>query len=211
MPNMWVELTAIQRMDRGGRIRTLHPGDRVYISLFHALNWINSGTAVPLDKIFTLTGSPSGNCGIVTKQVEIVRSIVKNEIQVIEPGHAIFQKTLYLDGPSCFRFDLLTAGFNIIERWQCAVPLWSYTELANQIGTEEEREKTRVVIRDLRVPYYDTRVMFVRDCQDTRRLMELWGQERIAGGDDRLAFLRALYQVKPTICALPVEWAGKAA
>jgi hypothetical protein len=107
------------------------------------------------------------------------------------------------------RPDLFQAGFNLLARWQAAAPLWSYTELACHVGSEADREATKAVIRELRVPLYDTRVLFVRRCDDTRRLIELWLAE-CKRGDARLAFLRAMYQVKPVLCALPAQWTGRA-
>ncbi len=206
MPQMWVELTANHRVSTGGKYKDYHAGDRIYVSQFHAMQWINAGMAIPVERVLITTEIPSGTCGIVTPDVESVKSVVKDKAPVIVPGSAIFQRTLYLDSASHFRLDLLGAGFKIIEKWQCAAPLWSYTELAASVGTEEEQNRTRAIIKDLRVPMYDTRVLFVRDCKDTRKLMALWKKEQEAGGDKRLAFLRALYQVKPTICALPTVW-----
>ena len=61
------------------------------------------------------------------------------------------------------------------------------------------------MIRDLRVPMYDTRVIFAKLTPDTARLIKIWNEIE---GDRRLAFLQALYKVKPFILALPANWAG---
>jgi len=53
--------------------------------------------------------------------------------------------------------------------------------------------------------------VFVRRCPDTRRLVETWHAERarFPSGEDRLAFLRALYIVKPLVCDLPTVWTNR--
>jgi len=92
-----------------------------------------------------------------------------------------------------------------------AVPLWDYDTLARDVGSEEERAYTESVIHDLRVPLRDTRLVFVRRCSDTRKLVETWHAERarVPGGEDKLAFLRALYAVKPLVCDLPTVWTNR--
>ena len=91
----------------------------------------------------------------------------------------------FVSGDHGFRRDFLRVGFRFIEHWQMAVPLWSYTELACHIGTETDREKTKAVIRDLRVPVYDPRVVFMRKCEDTERFLRTWKDERASGDENR--------------------------
>jgi len=98
--------------------------------------------------------------------------------------------------------------FKLLQRWQVAIPLWNYETLAAQVGTEEERERTKAVIRDLRVPLRDTRLVFMRRCAQTRELTNVWREELTNSTDERLAFLRALYRIKPVICDLPASWTG---
>jgi len=96
-------------------------------------------------------------------------------------------------------------GFGLLDVWELAVPLCDYQTLAIHLGSDEEKERTKAVIRDLRVPLYDTRLMFVKHCQNTVDLFSRW-QKECESSDERLAFLRALYQVKPFILALPMTW-----
>ncbi len=53
------------------------------------------------------------------------------------------------------------------------------------------------------MPVYDTRLMFIRRCHATRELVDEWVAE---DGHRGLAFLRALYRVKPLVLALPTTW-----
>jgi len=122
--------------------------------------------------------------------------------------HLPFSRTLLWDGLCHLRHDLVPAGFyRLTTGWQVAAPIHSYEELAQDIGTDDDKERTLEIVRDLRVPVYDPRTVYMRRCSDTERFLEVWQGER--GGDERFAFLRALYIVKPVICALPPTWIKK--
>ena len=113
-------------------------------------------------------------------------------------------------GPTLFAstkipFDLVGAGFNFLERWDVAAPLWRYDKIAADIGTPADRKRTQAITRDLRLLLYAPELLFVRDSEAGRALVETWRAE-CAHGDERLAFIRALYIVKPIFCALPLSW-----
>ena len=97
-------------------------------------------------------------------------------------------------------------GFHFLERWEAAAPLWRYGRLAADLGGAKDQERTRRVVKDLRVPVYGHELLFVRDCDGGRQLLETWREECVDGGDERLAFLRALCRVKPIFLALPRSW-----
>ena len=99
-------------------------------------------------------------------------------------------------------WSLVDAGFRALERWEVAAPIDG--QLAEDVGGESDRERTRAVVRDLRAPLYSIDLVLIRRCEATERLIEAWRAER--GGDERLAFLRALYRAKPLILALPKTW-----
>jgi len=117
-----------------------------------------------------------------------------------------YPRTLFLRGDVPVRLTLLPVGYQLLDRWEMVVPLYSYDTLASQIGSETDRERTKAVIRDLRVPVYDPRLMFLRRCRNVEALMGQWVQELREGGDEKLAFMRAMYRVKPQLCAVPASW-----
>jgi len=90
--------------------------------------------------------------------------------------------------------------------WDMAVPLYSYTKLTNRLGSEAERKATEALVHDLRVPYFNTDLMFIKRNARTEGVMKRWAEERKGTSDDKLAFLRAVYQAKPFILPLPTEW-----
>jgi hypothetical protein len=138
-------------------------------------------------------------CGIVTQL-----PYKYDNVSVVE-GHLVvpFYKTFLYDREVSFNNNLIPIGFSLLDKWEIAVPIKDYNVLARDIGTEEDRKKTLKITGDLRIPVYETGIMFVRKTEDTERLFELLRGEE---GDMRLAFLRVLYQVKPYILALPTVW-----
>lgn len=134
---------------------------------------------------------------------------LKQKIRTLYPGVPIVSYTkgcpeygrfLLWDISAKLRLDLILVGFQLLKKWQLAVPLGDYNTLAEDIGTEKGRREAKEIVKDLRVPIYDSRVMFVRQCPETRNLFDLWG------GGGQLKFLEALYQSRPIVNALPPIW-----
>jgi len=124
-----------------------------------------------------------------------------------------FERALVAAPGTTVPWHLVEAGFRFLEHWEAAAPL-SERDLAEDLGRAEERRQTAGLLRDLRVPVYACELLFVRDCDGGRALLAAW-QEEMGRGDTgtrgrgdagRLAFLRALYRVKPLFLALPRSW-----
>ena len=131
---------------------------------------------------------------------------------VVDPALPLsFGKTLFTEPGTGIPWDLLSAGWHFLERWDAAVPLWRYGKTAQSVGTKAERKQTIAVIRDLRVLLHSVELLFVRANEPGQALMDAYRQELEAGGDKRLAFLRAYYQVKPRLCVLPRSWLAEVA
>ena len=95
-----------------------------------------------------------------------------------------------------------------LDKWEVAVPFRPYDILAKDIGTEEEREESLPLLLDLRQPVYDSRIVLFRNCPRTRNLIQTWARREMREEEDAdLAFLRAVWHVKPLILALPKTWA----
>jgi len=120
-----------------------------------------------------------------------------------------YEYTLLWDPSIPIRLELLPAGFKFLEKWDVAAPLASYDKLARDVGGKVERGRTQTLIHDLRVPLYDTRMIFIRSNLRTETLMAVWKRE-LRNGDHRdMAFLRAAYRTLPLILALPLTWMDK--
>lgn len=117
-----------------------------------------------------------------------------------------FEKNLIVQAGTRVPWDLLPAAWNFLERWDAAVPLWRYGVVAADVGTPEERKLTQAVVRDLRVLLHSYELLFVRRTEAGCRMVGRWYEECKGGCDRRLAFLRAFYITKPTLCVLPTTW-----
>jgi len=119
--------------------------------------------------------------------------------------------TFYYTGGK-FREEMLPIAFDLLKKWEMAVPIESFDILAETIGSVKQRNHTLKIIGDLRVPVYDVRQMYFRKCDATIALTEAWKEEQMLTmedgvlGEPRLAFLRALYLHPLLILALPPTW-----
>jgi hypothetical protein len=207
---MWVRLKAIQRGYRQGKLVPYRPGDWNDVGKQTALLWLSRGDAeIPTFRNSSLV---AGEAGVVIRAPSVEPyqaqfSLTKLDLllSVGEPCLA-FQKTLIWEPGLLLRVELIGAGFGMLDTWEVAAPLYSYDELAVHIGTDEERARTQAVVRDLRIPLYDTRLIFARNCENAKRLFDAWTNEREGSTDERHAFMRAFYKVKPLMLALPATW-----
>ena len=206
---MQVQLKRQKQVDRHGQKVVYQPGDWLDVGAMKAKEWLADGSAsIPPPQIAELL---SRGCGLNVMgpiPPTILPRLQENDklgvTENTEPDLPYPQTCIWHPGIP-LRPEILPVGFALLDTWQVACPLWDYKELACHMGDEAEKERTEAIIHDLRIPMYDTRLMWVRRCGDTQRLIDQWKAE----GDGKLAFLRALYQTKPMILALPVTWAGK--
>lgn len=94
------------------------------------------------------------------------------------------------------------------DAWELAAQLKSGYPLAESAGTPEERALTLATLGDLRIPLYDTSLLWVRRTEATLDLIGAWTEELKAGADRDQAFLRALYTRRVLLATLPPEWVG---
>lgn len=204
---MWVQTLIVRNLDVRGKMRTFHPGDWIDVGRATALRWIADGTARVVNRA-VLSAALAGCGAVVQGDAGFIRGALP-ELEIVSaedaPFTLPFDRTLLISAPAG-RTELLGVGFRLVERWEVAAPIWSYDELAAHVGSEDERARTAAVVRDLRVPLYSSDLVFVRRTPTTRSLMRAWAEESADGGDPKLAFLRALYRVKPMLCALPTTW-----
>jgi len=202
---MWVRLNTVKNVSINGKLTTYFAGEWIDVGGHLAKSWLTLGDAERPD-LPELSKMP--DCGILVQGDE-------RRVRSIFPGLAItvdgqdplpYARTLAWDTRANLRPELTAAGFDQLKTWQVAIPLWSYDKLARDVGDDDDRARTVKIIRDLRVPLYRTDVMFLRRCEPVEELLKVWQVEREGPGDDRLALLRALYQVKPLVLALPTTW-----
>jgi len=145
-----------------------------------AMHLIANGQAMAAEQYASVPRTMPG-CGIIALAGadEIKASLPNMDVMRLGelPDELPCNFALILNGLRGFRLDLMANGFQLLERWQMAAPLWSYTELACHIGSEADRAQTKAIIRDLRVPVYDVRAVFVRKCDETAEVLRQWKAE----------------------------------
>lgn len=210
---MWVRLLTVMNIDVQGRGKRFQPGDWVEVGKHQALRWIADGVAETTKPLSQLL--PPG-CGVVlsdTRDQRLYAELSKAELPISAWNTMVklpySRNAIVLEGVM-MRSALLPVAFNLLQKWQMIIPLLSYSTLASQVGSEADRERTKDLIHDLRVPLYDSRLIFARRCKNAEAVIHQWRLERKGGGDPNLALLRALYVVKPVILAVPVSWTQEA-
>lgn len=214
---MWVRLKTAKNVLLAGTAVAYRPGDLVEVGKHRAREWVAAGDAEVWEIDTGAANPPTAGIACYGGVAPTVRDRLAKVENLRMSFHEdawpllAYSETLLWVPEFEPRMDHLMQGYNLLKRWQVAVPLWDYDVLARDVGSDEERVHTETVIRDLRVPLRDTRLVFVRRCPDTRRLVETWHAERarFPGGEDKLAFLRALYLVKPLVCDLPTVWTNR--
>ncbi len=207
---IWIQLTSIQYEEKHGKQVTKYPGDWVQRSKQQAIRLINSNQAKSID-VNIISDSIDYTSGIVASSQPVDR--IKQSIDAIpqlklEIGtpKILFSETLIWDTSIILRPELLSVGFRLLETFQIVCPIYSYKTLAQDIGSDKEKQMTKEVIRDLRVPIKDCRLLFVRRCDDTEKVVAMWQEDVKNRHNSFLSFLRAVYKVKPLICDLPTTW-----
>lgn len=150
------------------------------------------------------------NAGIVVRKEDRVALAMAKKIgaeaAVSREWMLPWERTLFIADGTCVPWDLVKAGFEFLGQWDACAPLWRYGAMASTVGTPADQKRTLAVTRDLRLMLYAHELLFVRASEAGKALVATWRSECSDGGDERLAFLRALYMVKPIFLALPRSW-----
>jgi hypothetical protein len=214
MTKVWMKAVGSCPIEEQGKIRIHEPGNSFECGRHQARQLEAQGLAIispwnPQRRNLVLD---LGDCGILAldgceqARKEAERLATQYLIDVTGgPLGLPFPRTLILgDCKPVSRF--VPVGFRWLdEGWQVAVPMVDMETLAGDVGDPKSRSETEFVIHDLRVPVYDTRLVFVLRCAEMVAMVEQWADEREQGSDE-LAFLRSLYQATPVWTPLPPSW-----
>lgn len=206
---MWVQLKSIKRILTNGKLKAHYPGDWVDVGKQAARRWIADGDAWDPNAEEVVLMEGTGILALSDALPVLPSQMTDVAIKRGDTPYMPWERTL-LWTPSCpLQTSLLPIGFGFLDVWDVAVPLYDYGVLAKDIGTKADQDKTRRVVRDLRVPVYDTALIFIKRGRATEKLLRTWIAETSEEGDTRLAFLRAFYRVKPLMLPLPMTWSKK--
>ena len=163
---MWIKLLTVKKIETAGKHKTYYPGDWVDVGKQLALLWIAEGTAAVVDynAIMNLQG-----VGVTLQTGGKISGLLASykgiEVKTVVPDDPLpYDRNVIVSKGILLRPGLLPVGVKLLDKWQLAVPFIGYSdrELALYIGTAKDREYTKERILDLRVPVYDTRLLFVK-------------------------------------------------
>lgn len=208
---MWLQLLTAYSMEINGTAHNYIPGDWIEVGKQEGLRLIHSRVAVTRNYAKVIR-EHLGDSGIVISNADFLEEATLTvqplglSVVVSEEPILPFDRTVLWSKNKPILKELFAVGIGLLTQWEVACPLYSYEQLAVHVGSVEERARTQSIISDLRVPLYDTRLIFVRKGENGQRLLKEWKRQTQEGDDAQLAFLRALYLVKPLILALPISW-----
>lgn len=207
---MWVRCLGIVHAEKAGSLETYHSGDWCELGKSDARRLLAEGKVEipelnsPDDQTMFLENSGLVIWDQKENHEKLTNKYPALDYALVNDGpELLYYKNIIWDGKSNIDPNLLPLGFSRLDDWQIAVPVLDMTTLAENLGTEEERERTQEVIFDLRVPVYDTGIIFARRCHHTEKLFELWDPYE---GNRELGFIRALYKSCPVLLTLPPNW-----
>ena len=209
MGKKWVQLLQLKHIERNGKRVVYHRGDFVQVGNQTALHWIAEGSARSLTADISEYVPDGDSLGVyLIAHPEVGRKILKDSSIQIDHGEPrIPWDFTFLWNPDApLRPELLPVGFSLLETWEFACPLLPYEQLACTIGSQDEQDKTKDLIGDLRIPLYDPRMMFTRKTETTEWIISNWQTAIGNGHNTHHALLRAIYVAKPLLLALPPTW-----
>jgi len=214
---MWIRLLGNYKIEKKGKMVSRQAGDWIKVGKQEAGLLIAKGRAeLPGQDVIREFAGGGKDAGILALGSPAAAAIVLAELKgklnvkyVDSAPWLPWAKTIIWDTGVILRTEMIPTGLGLLDTWEIAVPLWNKYELAIHEGDEGDRALTKAIVRDLRVPLYDTRLIYARECDEVKQLFVQWGEERQKGPSTRLAFLRAFYQVKPLMLALPITWMGQ--
>jgi hypothetical protein len=184
-------------------MRQYHPGDWVDVGRQHAQLWITEGEAEapPADNYKASSNTWLSIIGedksrLITTRLNISYSVGK-QYELKRERNILWNTSLNI------KPQYIPVGLELLDVWQMVVPLYSYTTLACDIGTESDRDITAALISDLRIPVYEPRFIVCRNDELCAQIIAEWQQDT---GDSMLSFMRAIYRHNPYIMPVPTLW-----
>lgn len=216
----WVTLRAIKNLRDKGISKTYHPGDSVQVGRQAAMEWILDGSAVdPFGQMgppLETTGEIDPNYGVRIRCNEGQMSMealagLKERVEISYGPPAVpYQFTFIWRPDKVISPQLMNYGFlRIMESWEMAACLISSKKMARNFGLEEEQRETDKVIGDLRLPVYESRMIWARQGTAAEAVIEDWARQLEEGADEYHAFLRALYTKRAMLCTMPYDWKNR--
>ena len=211
-----VVLTQKKRIRKKGVSKTYFPGDTVEVGRQQATAWILDRTAQDPFKQLAPT--------VLKKQGATYGVIVLADKGAINDGHLshlfgdlpIVYKAKKLPYDYTFVYlpsvkishQLLSFGWLRIAEtgWDMAARLVNLKATIGKVGTKEEQALTKKMIGDLRLPVYESGLLWFSRSSKTQDFYAEYASASLSKTNRYHVFLRTLYHQRPLLCTLPLDW-----
>lgn len=217
MGKQWVRVVHTVSYDKDGVAEIAYPGDWVEIGKHQARRWLAQGRVeiprpdrreafVDFERSGVVVRSESQpsllGFGDLSTRLPFVfgplQDIPFEFTMIWEPSLSVTSRGVEVGLSRCRESGS--------EGWELLAMLVDEMTMAADVGGEEERARSELVIHDLRVPVYEPRLIWVHKSLATERFVQAWASELGEGAEEHHAFLRALYQSGVVVRALPSNW-----
>lgn len=219
MGKVWVRVLGRVFYEENGIQQTALAGDWVQIGKHQARQWLAQGSVEIPEPHRRADAMSLNKCGVVVRGDAMPDKPFFGVLrhQLGEPSLP-YEYTVLWDPSLQTSLQGIEAGLMRLgnaelfpdgDTWEALATLVSLTTLASDVGGEAEQRKTEVIVGTLRLPVYDTRLLWIRKTPATEKLIEAWTAELADGADEQHSFLRALYGSRIMMCTLPPGWQDK--
>jgi hypothetical protein len=219
MAKVWVRVLGRVYYEENGEQKTAQAGDWVEIGKHQARQWLAQRVAEIPEPHRRASALDLQKCGVVVRGDKMPDKSSFGVLRHQAGGPDLpYEHTVIWNPSLAASVQGIEAGLVRLmgselslggDSWEALATLVSLKTLAGDVGGAEERRKTEEAIGTLRVPVYETRLLWFRKTPATEKLVEAWAAELANGADEQHAFLRALYGSRIMMCTLPPKWQNK--
>lgn len=214
----WVKaLKTVSRYDFNGAYRTYQPGDWFQANNQEMLELL-SRVLIQTNSLDIKISFHEQDVGVMVRGGMLPEHIFDNyglEARCSDAFELPWERTALWRAKFSLTAEAVALGLMRIDgrdeepTWEMAAMLAHKERLARDIGSESEQARTLEVLGDLRLPVYETGILWVRRTEATEEVIRLWRAEVKAGADEQHAFLRTIYTHRVMLCTLPADWIGQ--
>jgi len=214
----WVKtLKTLSRYDLGGAYRTYQPGDWFQVNNQEMLELL-SREMIQTNRLDIKVNFAGQDVGVAVRSGTPTEHMLDNYGMQCIRSDAFkmpWERTAFWNVKYPMTAEGVALGLIRVDgrdeepTWEMAAMLADRDRMARDIGTAEEKARTLEVLGDLRLPVYETGILWVRRTEATEEVIQLWRAEVDAGADERHAFLRTIYTHRVMLCTLPADWIGQ--
>jgi hypothetical protein len=216
MGKHWVQAKrAITRHSLEGGYLTFQPGDWFECRNQELLELTQAGLVRTTADVLRVE-FVGGDAGVLALPGAVPPSTLGAYGLAMQKGDVLalpWKRTLIMDkGVGCtaetVALGMMRLAPDSYPAWEMVAKLASFTRTLASVGTEDEKARTLEALGDLRLPVYDTRLLWVRRTPATEEVIRLWRAEVEQGHDPQHAFLRVVYRNPVALNTLPADWVG---